>query len=129
MTEVLGLEQVLLIVVNGGLGAIIYAGLNKAAWYQAIAEPDLKRWIAAGITAASAVLAWLALVGLQFFPLPASDWRSWLVQLANIAIGAFASFETATLLHTKVEKREYAAAQETRRQETMTHLRERARSK
>ncbi|MBU2117696.1 MAG: hypothetical protein KJ954_08865 [Alphaproteobacteria bacterium] len=40
-------------------------------------------------------------MALAFFPLPAGDWRSWAVQIGNIAIGAFAGFSTATLTHTR----------------------------
>jgi len=98
------LEQLLLLVIDGGAGLLIYSRLEKAAWYKAIEEADYKRWIAAGLTALFAVLAWGLGAILNVFELPAGDWRSWVIQIAEIAIGAFVAFGVATLGHTKVLK-------------------------
>lgn len=109
--EEVGLRSLLLLVVNGGAGVLVYAWLQKAAWYQNIEAPDVKRWIAAGITAGLAVLAYLALVVLGFAELPQADWRSWLIQLANIFIGAFVAFGTSQLSHTRDLKARYLERQ------------------
>jgi len=99
------LEQLLLLVVDGGAGLFIYSRLEKAEWYQSIEESDYKRWIAAGLTALFAILAWGVGVALEVFELPTGDWRTWVIKLAEIGIGAFVAFGSATLGHTKVLKK------------------------
>lgn len=99
------LEQLLLLVIDGGAGLLIYSRLEKAEWYQTIPEADYKRWIAAGLTALFAVAAWGIGVVLGIFELPVGDWQAWVTQIAEIAIGAFVAFGAATLGHTKVMKR------------------------
>lgn len=98
------LEQLLIYVVDGGLGVFIYSQLEKAKWFQAILESDYKRWIAAGITALSALLAWGAGVALGFFSLPDATWQSWVIKVVEIALGVFTTFGTSQLAHTRALK-------------------------
>ena len=53
------------------------------------------------MTGVVGVAAWLLLVALQLLPLPAGDWRSWVVQVFNVLIGAVTAFSAATLAHTR----------------------------
>ena len=111
MTEPFGIEQVLLILLNGGGGIVVYWLLGHPplkAWYDSVEAPDTKSWIAAGFASLFGVGAWGLLVALQLLPLPTGDWRSWVITILNVLVGAFTGFTTKNLLNTKVEKREYA---------------------
>ena len=112
MTETVGLQQLLLVLLNGGSGIVVYwlLGHPLKTWWDSIEAPDTRSWIAAGIAALIGLGAWGLLVALQFLTPPTGDWRSWVMAILNVLIGAFTGFSTRNLINTKAEKREYAAA-------------------
>jgi hypothetical protein len=107
------LEQLLVLLVDGGGGVFVYwlLGNPLKTWYDGIEQPDLKRWIAAGLTAVFALLAWIGGAFLGYFPMPSGGWQTWVVAIANVIIGAFVAFTSATLMHTKTLKTTYERAQ------------------
>ena len=110
------LEQLLTLAVDGGLGILTYWLLEHplANWYSQFRD-DVKRWIAAGITAGWAVLAWGAGVGMGYWPAPAGDARSWIETVFGIVAGVATTFLTSQLSHTKAQKSEAIAEERANR--------------
>lgn len=61
--------------------------LMDRVWFLARQGPEAKRYLAFALTAAIAVLAWLAQVGMLYQAAPA-DWRGWVEALSAVAFTA-----------------------------------------
>ena len=61
--------------------------LMEQLWFLARLEPPAKRYAAFGLTAAIAVVAWLAQVAMLYAPAP-EGWRSWVESLSAVAFTA-----------------------------------------
>jgi hypothetical protein len=108
MEEVLTLkEAVLWVVSGGGAGAIAYLLVGNVKVLKKLA-PDYKRYVSYGITAALALLAWGAGMGMNYLQVPV-DWRGWVeAAFSTIAVALFASQG----LHGLVDLRQKRLAQQ-----------------
>ena len=99
-------QQFLVFLLEGGGGALVYFLLKKNAWYESLSEPDMKRWIAFGLTGLIAVAAWGGQILLGFAELPTGGLQPIIVTIGDVLLGVFAAFGTSQLLHTKELRRE-----------------------
>lgn len=81
----MGLKELLETVIAGGLGGtLVYAILNKIAWYADL-ESEYKRYIAIGLNMVVAVLAYLAAIGMGYYPTPLGT-KAWIESIAGVIL-------------------------------------------
>jgi hypothetical protein len=82
----MSLREVLLAVVSGGGGAIVYWLMDHVKPLETL-RPDYKRYASLALSAVLPVLAWLIMLGLGY-DAPPPTWQGWLEQAFALAAGA-----------------------------------------
>jgi hypothetical protein len=94
------LTELLLWLASGSAGPALYVLLERWEWFQ-VQFPDVKRWLAMGISAAIAVAAWGIGVALGVFEIPAGGWQDVALKIGDIIVLAVVVFSGSQLAHTK----------------------------
>lgn len=90
-----------------GAGVVTFWLLDNVRWLRKLSE-EVKRYVAFGLSALIADLAWLGLLAMQYALAPGpwpSAWRSWLEALFAAAAGAII---TSQVLHARVKAQRVA---------------------
>ena len=80
------LHDWLMALMSGGSGAVVYWLMENVAWLAGL-RPDLKRYASLALSMLIPVLAWLAVLGLGYAPVP-ETWQAAIETIFALAAGA-----------------------------------------